>query len=387
MGYQTVYERSMRDPTAFWAEAAELIDWDQPWDQVLDTSNPPFYRWFSGGMLNTCYNAVDRHVERGTRRPTGHHPRQPGDGFQNGHHLRANCSEQVARFAGALGARSREGRPGHHLHAHGARGGGRHAGLRPASAPFIRSSSAASRRTNSPPASTTPDPSSSSPPPAASSPTGSFPTSRCWMRPSTWPSTNRSSCIILQRPKERGDADRGPRPRLGRGDGRAPSRPTASRSPPPIRSTSSTPPAPPASPRAWCATMADMRWRSSWSMKNIYDVEPGEVFWAASDVGWVVGHSYIVYAPLLHGLYHDPLRGQARRHARTPAPSGGSSQNTRSRCSSPRRPPSAPSSATIPTASYLKRYDLSSFRALFLAGERCDPATLQLGRAEPCACR
>ena len=59
-----------------------------------------------------------------------------------------------------------------------------------------------------------------------------------------------------------------------------------------------------------------------WTMKNLYGVEPGEVFWAASDVGWVVGHSYIVYGPLLHGCTTVALRGQAGRHARTPARSG-----------------------------------------------------------------
>ena len=75
----------------------------------------------------------------------------------------------------------------------------------------------------------------------------------------------------------------------------------ACRSRRPIRSTSSTPPARPASRRAWCATMAAMRSRCTGRCRTIYGVEPGEVFWAASDVGWVVGHSYIVYAPLLHG--------------------------------------------------------------------------------------
>ena len=65
MGYESVYERSMREPEQFWAEAAEMIDWDKRWDKVLDDSRKPFYRWFSGAMLNTCYNAVDRHVAAG----------------------------------------------------------------------------------------------------------------------------------------------------------------------------------------------------------------------------------------------------------------------------------------------------------------------------------
>ena len=65
MGYQAEYDRAMRDPEGFWAEAAGLIEWDRPWDQVLDDHNKPFYRWFSGAMLNTCHNAVDRHVAAG----------------------------------------------------------------------------------------------------------------------------------------------------------------------------------------------------------------------------------------------------------------------------------------------------------------------------------
>src|SRR5437667_12076952 len=63
--YAQVYERSRRDPEAFWGAAAEAIAWTRRWDRVLDDSRAPFVRWFPGAMLNTCYNAVDRHVERG----------------------------------------------------------------------------------------------------------------------------------------------------------------------------------------------------------------------------------------------------------------------------------------------------------------------------------
>jgi propionyl-CoA synthetase len=63
--YDDVYARSISDPEAFWAEAAKDIHWYRRWDTVLDQSNPPFYRWFAGAETNTCYNAVDRHVEQG----------------------------------------------------------------------------------------------------------------------------------------------------------------------------------------------------------------------------------------------------------------------------------------------------------------------------------
>jgi propionyl-CoA synthetase len=95
----------------------------------------------------------------------------------------------------------------------------------------------------------------------------------------------------------------------------------------------------------------------NWSMKNIYGIDPGEVFWAASDVGWVVGHSYIVYAPLLHGLHHDPVRGQAGGHARSRHLLA-RDRSTRSRRSSPRRQRSARSRRKTRTRTF-KQYDLS----------------------------
>ena len=63
--FEQVYARAQSDPEGFWAEAAEALDWDRKWDRVLDDSAAPFYRWFAGGMLNTCHNALDRHVEGG----------------------------------------------------------------------------------------------------------------------------------------------------------------------------------------------------------------------------------------------------------------------------------------------------------------------------------
>src|SRR5438128_7921420 len=64
-GYGEIYRRSLERPEEFWAEAAEAIDWERRWDRVLDASRPPFYRWFAGARLNTCWNALDRHVAAG----------------------------------------------------------------------------------------------------------------------------------------------------------------------------------------------------------------------------------------------------------------------------------------------------------------------------------
>src|SRR5579859_2004980 len=63
--YDRAYGRSLSDPVGFWAEAAEAIEWEKPWDKVLDDSNPPFYRWFRGAEVNACHNALDRHVAAG----------------------------------------------------------------------------------------------------------------------------------------------------------------------------------------------------------------------------------------------------------------------------------------------------------------------------------
>jgi len=118
-----------------------------------------------------------------------------------------------------------------------------------------------------------------------------------------------------------------------------------------------------------------------WSMKNVYGVEPGEVYWAASDVGWVVGHSYIVYAPLLHGcttvLYEGKPVGTPDAGAfwRVISEHGVSTMFT------------APTAFRAirqqdPEGAHIRRYDLSRFRALFLAGERCDPDTLSWAQAQ-----
>ena len=63
--YEELYQRSCQDPEGYWGELAQELHWSKPWDKVLDDSNVPFYRWFSGGELNTCYNALDIHVEQG----------------------------------------------------------------------------------------------------------------------------------------------------------------------------------------------------------------------------------------------------------------------------------------------------------------------------------
>ena len=261
--YDAVYARSLSDPEGFWAEAAEGIDWIFKWDQVVDRSNAPFYRWFVGGELNTCHNALDRHVDRGPRRAGRHHLRQPG--HQHGQDLSPirQLTDEVARFAGALAQLGvRQGRPGHHLHADGAGGDHRHARLRADRRhPFRRVRRLRGQRTGD----------AHRRRQAEGDRLGLLrrrgqshhslqAAARCRDRRSPPPAA------ALHDPAAadgKGRAHARPRRRLGRSCGQGASPRIACRSRRPIRSISSTPRAPPASRRAWCATMAAMRWRST----------------------------------------------------------------------------------------------------------------------------
>ena len=99
--YPEVYSRSLREPERFWAEAAEALHWERRWDRVLDDSRPPFYRWFRGGRLSTCYNALDVHVDRGRGRQRALVWDSPVTG-QVRVYTYDELRDEVAAFAGAL---------------------------------------------------------------------------------------------------------------------------------------------------------------------------------------------------------------------------------------------------------------------------------------------
>jgi len=101
MSYAEVYSRSLADPESFWSEAARLIHWEKPWDRVLDDPTPPFYRWFVGGELNTCYNALDRHLEGGGGEQLALIYDSPVTSTKRTYSYRA-LRDEVARFAGVL---------------------------------------------------------------------------------------------------------------------------------------------------------------------------------------------------------------------------------------------------------------------------------------------
>src|SRR5579885_2294373 len=100
-GYLETYRRSLAEPEAFWAEAAEAIDWERRWDRVLDDTRPPFYRWFAGARLNTCWNALDRHVAAGRGERIALIWDSPVTG-QIAHFTYRQMRDRTARVAGML---------------------------------------------------------------------------------------------------------------------------------------------------------------------------------------------------------------------------------------------------------------------------------------------
>src|SRR5579871_2014671 len=101
--HAATHRRSLEDPEGFWGEAARAIDWVKPWERVLDRSNPPFYRWFRGGQVNTCHNALDRHVAAGRGPQTALINDSPVTGTQR-RYTYAELRDEVARCAGAMRA-------------------------------------------------------------------------------------------------------------------------------------------------------------------------------------------------------------------------------------------------------------------------------------------
>src|SRR5690242_3527533 len=375
--YDAVYTRWLNDPENFWAEAAEEVHWDKKWDRVLDDSRPPFYRWFPGGLLNTCYNALDRHVESGR----ANQPALIYDSAVTGvvqTFTYRELLDQVAKFAGVLAGQ-------------GVQKGDRVIIYMPMVPEAIVAMLACARIGA-----------------IHSVVFGGFAApelaNRCTdARPKVIVSAScgieagrivpykplldkaielaavkPERCVIVQRPQEKA-------PMIGGRDldwseqmaGAKPAGciPIEATDPLYILYTSGTTGMPKGIVRDNGGHLVALKW----SMQHIYGVEPGEVYWAASDIGWVVGHSYIVYAPLFNGnttiLYEGKPVGTPDPGAfwRVCAQHGVNALFT------------APTAFRAikkedPTGSHIGRHDLSRFRTLFLAGERCDPDTLLWAR-------
>ncbi len=371
--FDAVYNRSLSDPEGFWGEAAQEIDWIEKWDRVLDDSDKPFYRWFAGGVVNTCYNAVDRHVERGRADQAAIIYDSPITGAKRTISY-AELKDEVARFGGVLRGLGVEKGDRVILYMPMvpqsvvamlacARIGAVHSVVFGGFAP----NELATRIKDA------------APKVIVSASCGIEPGRVIAYKPMldeaiALAGDSVKHCVILRREQQ------GCTLKDGRDvdwdEAMASAEPVdcvpvAATDPLYILYTSGTTGQPKGIVRDNGGHMVALKW----SMKNIYNVDPGEVYWAASDVGWVVGHSYIVYAPLLHGCTTIVFEGK---------PVGTPDAGVFWRVISEHKVGTMFTAPTAfraikredPEGKLLKQYDMGHFRTLFLAGERTDPDTL-----------
>ena len=371
--YNDVYQRALNDPDGFWAEAAEDIHWDKRWDRVLDDSRPPFYRWFTGGALNTCYNALDVHVEQGNGdRPALIYDSPVTDSVKVFTYL--ELRDAVATFAGAL-------------RNHGVGVGDRvivYMPMVPEAAVAIlacaRLGAVHSVVFGGFAANELATRIDDARPKVIVSATCGIEVNRIVEYKPLLDEAIRlaqhkpGACLVLQRPQAPASMTAGRDVDWNEAvaaAGPVPCVSVAATDPLYILYTSGTT----GQPKGIVRDNGGHAVALKWSMKNVYGVDAGDVYWAASDVGWVVGHSYIVYAPLLKGCTTVLYEGKP---VGTPDPGAFWRVISQHRVSVLFTAPTAfrAIKKEDPAGEYVKKYDLSRFRTLFLAGERCDPDTL-----------
>lgn len=371
--YKKAYERSLTDPEGFWADAAEDLHWERKWDRVLDDSQKPFYRWFVGGQLNTCYNALDRHVADGR----GNQPALIYDSPVTNTiktYTYAELRDEVALFAGVLTAQ-------------GIQKGDRVIVYMPMVPEAVIAMLACARigaihsvvfggfaanelakRIND-----------AEPRLVVSASCGIEPNRIVRYKPLLDEAiqiahAKPERCIILQRPQARAPLLAGRDldwHELMASAQPADCVPVASTDPLYILYTSGST----GIPKGVVRDNGGHAVALKWSMRHVYGVEPGDVYWAASDVGWVVGHSYIVYGPLLHGCTTILYEGKP---VGTPDPGAFWRVIEQHNVSTLFTAPTAfrAIKREDPNGTFISKYARPNFRALFLAGERCDPDTL-----------
>ena len=375
--FDKIWQRSIDDPEGFWGEAAEAVHWFKKWDQVLDDSEAPFYRWFSGGETNVCYNAVDLHVAQGRGAQAAIiHDSPITDSRQTLTY--DDLKSRTARFAGALVARGV--------------GKGDRVIIYMPMVPEALIAMLACARIGAihsvvfggfAPAELAVRIDDSTPKIIVAASCGIEPGRVIPYKPlldqAIQLATHKpDACIILQRPQAEATLVAGRDADWQEAVATAADAqcvPVAATDPLYILYTSGTTGAPKGVVRDTGGGIVSLKW----SMKNIYNVAPGEVYWAASDVGWVVGHSYIVYAPLFNGNTTVIFEGK---------PVGTPDPGVFWRIISDHKVKvlfTAPTAFRAikkedPGGEYLKKYDLSCLESLFLAGERTDPDTLNWAR-------
>ncbi|RLA55930.1 MAG: propionyl-CoA synthetase [Gammaproteobacteria bacterium] len=360
--------------TELWRQAAQDIHWYQAPTKVLDSSNPPFYRWFPDGVTNTCYNALDIHVEQGRGEQTAVIYDSPVTDTKR-QYTYAQLLSEVARFAGVLAAQ-------------GVTKGDRVLVYMPMVPETLIAMLACARLgaihsvvfggfASNELAVRIDD---ATPRVIVSATCGVEPSRVVAYKPLLDKAIELAqhkpgSCIILHRPLQDASMVRGRDLDWAQAMASAEPAdcvPVNANDPLYILYTSGTTGQPKGVVRDTGGHIVALKW----SMKNIYNVEPGDVYWAASDVGWVVGHSYIVYGPLFGGNTTVIYEGKP---VGTPDPGAFWRVIEEYKVKVMFTAPTAfrAIKKEDPQGEYLVKYDLSGLQALFLAGERCDPHTLE----------
>ncbi len=371
--YQAEYQRSVDNPEAYWAEQAETLHWHKKWYKVLDDGNAPLYKWFTGGLFNTCYNALDRHVDNGRADQTALIYDSPVT-----HSIRKfsyrELRDEVATFAGVLVAQ-------------GISKGDRVVIYMPM-VPEAAVAMLACARIGAihsvvfggfaaPELAKRID--AAEPKLVLAASCGIEPGRTVEYKPLLDEALELAShkvgrCIILQRSQSQAAMTEGRDLDWLTVAADAESVdcvPVESTDPLYVLYTSGTT----GKPKGVVRDNGSHAVAMTYSLKAVYDIEPGDVFWAASDIGWVVGHSYIVYGPLIHGCTMIMYEGK---------PVGTPDAGAFWRVISDYKVKALFTAPTAfraikkedPDGTLLKQYDLSSLKTLFLAGERSDPDTI-----------
>ena len=373
MKYADVYARAADNPEEFWLEQAQAIDWVKAPTTALDDSNAPLYRWFTDTEVNTCYNAVDRHVENGRGDQAAIIYDSPITNTKRTVTY-AQLKDDVASLAGGLLAK-------------GVKTGDRVIIYMPMVPEALTAMLACARigaihsvvfggfaanelavRIDD-----------ATPKAIIAGSCGIEPGRIVEYKPLLDGAIDLAThkpdfCVVLQRDECRApltdrDVDWH---ELQNGVDPAPCIPVKGDHPAYILYTSGTTGQPKGVVRPTAGHLVAL----NWTMKAIYQCDPGDVFWAASDVGWIVGHSYICYAPLIHGNTTVVFEGKP-----VGTPDAGtfwrviSEHNVRSFFTAPTAFRAI--KREDPSGEEIKKYDISGLRALYLAGERADPDTIE----------